>query len=367
MQPDRTNYEIWLIDYLDGKLNPHQERQLISFIDENPDIREEFEELSHYIVKPDETSFTSKDILKKSASDLSESQFEFLCVAASENDLSAEQRDEIQSVISGNPGKKNTFELINSIKLVAPDIRFNKKSSLRKLTTNQKVVRLSVIGLSAAAGIAVMISLFNVSVKNKDVIRPLTSINKTIDSSIINANNNPVVVNTNNNEKQEIRHSGRICVIYTLNDTISSERKTSLIKSDANDPSAENQQIGQINISKIDFIQDVKLVEIEFPNIPLAINKEQESALEISDKPGFINALVAKIFREKILKSKTPESGSLKGYEIADVGINGLNKLLGWQMSLQKTRDEKGDIKSLYFSSKILKFNAPVRKSQLEL
>jgi hypothetical protein len=140
-----------------------------------------------------------------------------------------------------------------------------------------------------------------------------------------------------------------------------------LIKSDANDPSAENQQIGQINISKIDFIQDVKLVEIEFPNIPLAINKEQESALEISDKPGFINALVAKIFREKILKSKTPESGSLKGYEIADVGINGLNKLLGWQMSLQKTRDEKGDIKSLYFSSKILKFNAPVRKSQLEL
>jgi len=115
MRPDRTNYEIWLIDYLDGNLNPQQERELISLMEENPDIKEEFEELSQYIIKPVETSFKSKDFLKKSVADLSESQFELLCVAASENDLSIRQRDEIQSIISGNPNKKKTFELINRL------------------------------------------------------------------------------------------------------------------------------------------------------------------------------------------------------------------------------------------------------------
>jgi len=31
-------------------------------------------------------------------------------------------------------------------------------------------------------------------------------------------------------------------------------------------------------------------------------------------------------------------------------------------MALIKTNDEEGQLKSLYFSSKLIKFNAPVRK-----
>jgi hypothetical protein len=364
MRPDRTNYEIWLIDYLDGNLNPRQERELIGFMDENPDIKEEFEALSEYIIKPAETLFASKELLKKSVSDLSETQFELLCVAASENDLSARQRDEMQAIIEENPARKETFTLINGIKLVAPDVKFNKKSTLRKLTAGQKVVRLSVIGLSAAAGLAIMISIFNVSVKQVDVPKSLTASNITNDTGKVHALTSPAIAN-NNIEKQEISHRGGISVIYTLNNAIASEAKTSLVKQTVIDSSQEKQPIEHVNISKIDFKQNVNLVEKEFTSTLLAINTKSISITEIPEKPGFINAFFTKVFREKILKSKTPEAGSIKGYEIADVGINGLNKLLGWQMSLQKTRDEKGDIKSLYFSSKILKFNAPLKKDQL--
>ena len=49
--------------------------------------------------------------------------------------------------------------------------------------------------------------------------------------------------------------------------------------------------------------------------------------------------------------------------DLAKAGITGLNKLLGWEMSLQKNTDESGDIKSYYFSSRLLKFKAPVKKS----
>ena len=363
MQPDRTNYEIWLIDYLDGNLTSVQEEQLHKFLDKNPDIGEEFGELLEYQISPGKNYFANKNQLKKSTSDLSDSQFELLCVAASEDDLSEQQTEEIQIIIAENTDRRKTFELINRIKLIAPDVRFKKKAVLRKLTAAQKIIRFSAVGLSAAAGIALMITLFTLSGKNKEEFKPLSSTNLTGDSNKLLINNNKVV-NIKTVEKIEISNVGRISVFSILNKTIPSEIKVLPVESALIDSSSKKQDIERINISKIDYKKGVNLVENELPNTLIAINVDNNSPLEVPDKPGF-NDFVAKIFRTKILKSKTPEAGSIKGYEIADAGINGLNKLLGWQMSLQKTRDEKGDLKSLYFSSKILKFNAPVKKAQL--
>ena len=57
--------------------------------------------------------------------------------------------------------------------------------------------------------------------------------------------------------------------------------------------------------------------------------------------------------------------GNLKDEDKA--GVTGLNKLFGWQMALDKKNDENGQPKSVYFSSKILKFNAPVKKREPQL
>ena len=46
MQIDRSNYEIWFIDWLDGNLNSLQVEQLKLFLDQNPDLREELNDLT---------------------------------------------------------------------------------------------------------------------------------------------------------------------------------------------------------------------------------------------------------------------------------------------------------------------------------
>jgi hypothetical protein len=365
MQPDRTNYEIWLIDYLDGTLDEDRVKQLISFLDENPDIREEFEELAHYNIKPGDKSFTYKNLLKKSSSDLSKSQFELLCVAASENDLSEQQREDIQMIIAENQEKRKTFDLINRLKLVAPAVKYNNKSLLRKLTPVQKIVRLSVIGLSAAAGIAVLISIFNISDDNNYKFNPLISTNLSGDSIKVKVRNNTEVANINTAENKDIRRPDRLNVFSTPKKTGTAEMIVSPVISFASDSSAGPLEIERIKVSKIDYKQDVELLEKEFTGTLIAMKTDETSSSGMQEKPGF-NEFLAKVFRNKIMKSKTSETGSIKAYEIADAGINGLNKLLGWQMSLLKTRDDKGDLKSLYFSSKILKFNAPVKKVQFE-
>ena len=365
MKPDRTNYETWLIDYLDRTLDEIQVKQLMSFLEENPDIKAEFADILTHNIEPPSGSFKHKNSLKKSVSDLSDKQFEYLCISAAENDLSEQQRNELEAIIAENHEKKKTYELIFRLKLVAPSLKFNKKSTLRKLTNGQKIVRLSVIGLSAAAGIALMISLFNMPFNKNDEFKSFTSAILTVDSNNVKPSTINIATNLTPVEKKEIQNSDTRNSLSLFQKTIPEEMEVLPAKTLNNNSSDVNTVIRLANISKIEFIEDVKLVEKDFTNTLIAINAIDISSLEMPAKLGF-NGFIAKTFREKILKSKTPETGSLKFYEIADAGISGLNKLLGWQMSLQKTRDEKGDLKSLYFSSKILKFNAPVKKVQLE-
>jgi len=81
------------------------------------------------------------------------------------------------------------------------------------------------------------------------------------------------------------------------------------------------------------------------------------------DERSKAGQFIAKFFHEKIMKDTTAVNRPVESYEIAVAGITGLNKLLGWEMSLQKNADENGDVKSYYFSSRLLKFKSPVKKS----
>jgi hypothetical protein len=364
MKPDRTNYEIWLIDYLDGSLDEGSVNQLVAFLEENPDIKNELSDILDHTIKPLHDSFKNKKSLKKSVTDLSDIQFEYLCIAACENDLSDEHKEELETIVTENPDKGKTLETIKRLKLVAPAVKYNSKSRLRRLTTTQKIVRFSSIGLSAAAGIALMISLYNLPSENKEDFRSLATTSVTGDS--IKTNNNSVNNTFISNTGMENKAGNSIPrnILSTLQQIESEDIKAVNVDSLANGLPESKSETGQINISKIAFIQDVELCEKEFISTLIAINTNEVLPPEEIESPGF-NDFIAKIFREKILKSGTPEKGNIKAYEVADASIIGLNKLLGWQMSLQKTRDEKGDLKSLYFSSKILKFNAPVKKIQL--
>jgi hypothetical protein len=356
MIPDRTNYEIWLIDYLDGNLDEDRVIQLFSFLEKNPDIKEEFDELTHYSVSPDNDSFNRKNILKKSISELSESQFEYLCVAASENDLSERQTAELGEIMAENQQKRKTFELIQKIKLTAPEVRYTNKYKLRKLTAAHRIIRFSVIGLGAAAAVTILITLFNLPHNSTPVFNSvLTAINSKASDSVVA---NPVKIAGNNNpDKKEEPNKAKLNIISSLQKTISDEMKSF----NSGNPAAANRVLQPVVISKIDFKQNVNLGERSFSATLVEIQIPEINISRTDEKPGF-NEFIARTFRKKILKSDDPEKGQLKAYEIADAGINGLNKLLGWQMSLQRNKDDKGDVRSVNFNSRLLKFNVPVKK-----
>jgi len=157
MGPDRSNYEIWIIDWLDGKLSRQMVDQLMEFLKKNPDLKEEAESLSSSYLSHHKNAMQRKNDLMRSASELESSQIEYLSAGYLENDLTDEQQSDLMQAIHLNPRNKTLFESVQKVKLKPPQITYSNKKLLIKITLWEKVLKYSALGLSAAATIALIV------------------------------------------------------------------------------------------------------------------------------------------------------------------------------------------------------------------
>ena len=65
MNINRTNYESFLIDYVEGLLSTEQQKEVEAFLSANPDIKDEFEALSVEEFRLPDVVFEEKEQLKK--------------------------------------------------------------------------------------------------------------------------------------------------------------------------------------------------------------------------------------------------------------------------------------------------------------
>ncbi len=157
-----SNYEVWMIDYFDGKLNAAEIAELMAFIDEHSNIKEEFETFENIGIAAIETSYTSKDELKKEpikgTTNIGEENYEEYFIALYEGDLSASEQTELLTFVELNPALTSEFEFHGKLLLSDnPEVVFTGKPSLK---------RKAVIGIywqiaGVAAAILILFGLFN--------------------------------------------------------------------------------------------------------------------------------------------------------------------------------------------------------------
>lgn len=353
MKIDRSNYEIWLIDWLDGNLSDLKAEELKTFLNGNPELREEFDELVKINLKPSEKTFPHKNQLKKSTADLPLAQFEYLCVAYLENDLSVAQQTELKEIIDLDPEKKRSFELIQKTKLAPAGDGYKHKNQLIKKTPAQRIIRLSVIGLSAAATVALLIisylliprSLQDQSRNGMHSVSTKPSVNKITVNKILNPGQKREFLVAEVQKKTTVFPKSDSAII-NINDTLLRIAETR-----------------EREFTKIPVFAQIDLGAGIISNTLIASNSAYTIPYYDEERSN-IGRFIAKNFREIFLKEKSSADSPLKGYEIAEAGVTGLNKLLGWEMALDKNNDENGELQSVYFSSKMLKFNAPVKKTE---
>ena len=363
MQIARSNYEIWLIDWLDGNLNDLQIEQLQHFLNENPDLKEEFNELTALKLNPSDIFFSHKNRLKKTTATLPDSQFEYLSVAYLENDLSAGQKTELKEIIDHDRGKKLSFELIQKMKLSPVPLSFRFKDRLKKRTVARNVIRLSLIGLSAAAVISLVIITYISKPGTLQVKFENTAQTMVADSTVKKPafERSSAGITTERRIVTFKKQTKKLLAVSKM--TIHETSETKMNPAVQNDSLIRSADLPGTLLNKINVSQEIDL-KAETVSNTLIVLKYTVPAPEYDDERSRLSRFIARTFREKILKEKTAKDSPLKVYEIAEAGVSGLDKLLGWQMALDERKDENGELKSVYFSSKILKFNAPVKKSE---
>lgn len=363
MQINRSNYEIWFIDWLDGNLNDIQVEKLMQFLKENPDLKEEFNETGTIKLNPSEKSFPHKNHLKKSTANITESQFEYLCVAYTENDLSAEQCSELKEIVDHDPGKRKIFDLFRKTKLSPPEVLYKGKKILIKRTIGQNVIRLAIVGLSAVAITVFSIIAFNT--KSNILSDKSEKTAQNIQSSVGNGRDRSLQLDySSNGSKKIISDAGRRIALNRFPQPAKMTNPAVKNLPPQQDSLPTLPVRPSIIIEKVIFSSDIILEGREISRTIVALNPNIVIPSDYDNGQSRFSKFISKAFREKLLKEKTPKDSPLKAYEVAKAGITGLNMLLGWEMALDERKDENGKLKSVYFSSKILKFNAPVKKGE---
>lgn len=149
MNINRNNYEEYFILYMDNELGSAERRQVEEFVQLHPDLQEELELLLQTKLAPDESVvFDNKEELFQSAS-ISLSNYDEWLTLYVDNELTPQQKTEVESFIAANPAAAKDLALLQQTKLPVETVEFPNKESLYR--REEKVRRIGWLRIAAAA------------------------------------------------------------------------------------------------------------------------------------------------------------------------------------------------------------------------
>lgn len=133
---NRSNYESFVIDFIDGNLNAEEMSCFKKFLLTNPDIAEEVEDIQDTILTPTNVPFEAKDHLKKkpvtAISGIDENNYEEIFIASYEDELTSNQKSDLDKFLTSNPELHSEYELHRKLKVIPnPEIIFSHKGELK--------------------------------------------------------------------------------------------------------------------------------------------------------------------------------------------------------------------------------------------
>ncbi len=121
---NRHNYERFLIDFADGTLSADQHALVVLFLEENPDIAEEFENMLQIELEPSNESCNNIESLKKNIYQtltIDKKNYEHYFIAYAEGDLNSEEMKQVEDFVADNYELEKEFTLYQNIVLKIDD------------------------------------------------------------------------------------------------------------------------------------------------------------------------------------------------------------------------------------------------------
>ncbi len=360
---NRSNYELFVIDYLDNNLSQDELECLLSFLNDNPDINEEVSELKMVKLPADNDICINKDSLKKDIivpyDGINETNYEDFFIAYYENDLTETHRDSVGLFLAQNTHLKNEFNLHDKLKLSDDhSIMYGDKESLKKKRSYIPVWNT----VAAAASILVLISLWFLPSGNTNSIKTDIAYIKQLEPKTSEK------LFTNIDTRAEL---------YDHNDDF-----VHIIDEEYVEEPEVNRT--NITIAKLSIKQETLAVydNAEFAGIIVKTNEIYETDLTtithtvagddetVKDKkPGIVSSIInnqvnklASLFKRDEKKKRNSESPDPTYVKLIDKGILVFNTITGSETYTSKTYDNSGELTSYKVEGKEVLFSRSSRE-----
>lgn len=135
MKISRENYEIYMLDYIEGNLPFEIQEDFVAFLNKNPDIKAKAQDLNEYRLESSTVLFNSKNLLKKNPEfDIPGiSLFDQLSIAHLEKYITTSESIHLKEILNKSIDKQKEFQLFPHT-ILKPDfsIVYKHKSSLKR-------------------------------------------------------------------------------------------------------------------------------------------------------------------------------------------------------------------------------------------
>lgn len=354
MEINKTNYEAYILDYYEGNLSAEKVAELMLFLEQNPSIKEEFEEFeSDITITPNKgIQFTNKENLKKpiltQVGNITSENYEEYIIADLENELHEEERSRLKQFIKTNPEAGKDYSLYKHT-FLQPDesIVFPSKKELKQLvplfgskTTSKRIYN----SFAIAASIAILIGLFFFN-NNKEAT---TSFYASRDSK-------PIELAKEISSPQDKEAPKRKKALKKRDEV---KRKNA--KKEITLKSAKTLSARQIFLASYEEKKEILKQSNHFQDKPiifldsdiseyLAEAKVEDHTNGIEKVKNYFSVQLNNLFTPT--KDKKKEAPKIDAWDIADIGVAGLNRISKEKFELKKERAKDGSVEAFKFSA----------------
>jgi hypothetical protein len=352
MDISRQNYEQYFVDYLDGKLNDEQVGILMSFLEFNPDLKEEFADIEKMCLAPDEIKFSGKAKLLKSESDLVEENilkdFDMYCISSIERDIADEDEEILQAIVWDDPDKEHTYMLYQSTRLLPDESSiYPGKARLKKrfIPLPNRII------LPAAAAVAALLIIIQVFTGKGPEVYNVTQTYQSTETSNDNQEiSSPPAMLAQTPEKapslsREEKSTGK----SPVSNGTKLEKGSHMADRSIADVE-ENTSRASIQLSRIESKYISGLGELNSSNEETSPN--HLALKQTNRQPG--NGRSTEI---------SDDNPKLSLWILADASVRGLNSVAEDEYHLDRKKDKNGKTRRITFDTPVFGISAPLRKS----
>jgi hypothetical protein len=362
MEINRENYEMYFLDYHEGRLTPWQVAELMVFLEANPEFKEEFETFENMLVVPDlSVSFSGKDSLKKNnvpdIGVINDSNYETYFISYAEGLLSSEEKQVLTSFLKIHPELQTDLELYQNSHLL-PDlsITFTAKAKLKRSLLNTGRFYYYTLGVAASLAL-----LFGIYLNSGIRIEPrLATIQRTSDkNSATNAKKTQVLSQPGHTNLLSANQNSQIAGNNSTN--VTGHKPFEIIETE----SAELTSVQKIHtiqyavITSRDIVEPRYIFMRESKNRPatytnlydqlnLAEHMKNEPVLApvASSPKNIFHSGLNKLGSLFTGKESPIDKTTVNFWTLADLGINGYNLLTDKDLRLLTKSNDNGKVVS---------------------